>query len=101
MIEIEELSGRVVVTLPEEFSYRMYREFRDIYQHRKPGVQYDIDFNLVKIIDSSALGMLLLMYEFCKGHDSRIRLLRCSSRIAGVLVYSSIDTLFEIDQNGV
>ncbi|MBF0212124.1 MAG: STAS domain-containing protein [Magnetococcales bacterium] len=96
MIEIAEKEGRVTIRLPEEFSYQLYREFREVYLHRKQVSIYDIDFALVNRIDSSALGMLLLMYSHCKEQGTRIRLLRCNPRITKILTCATIDSLFEI-----
>ncbi|MBF0163786.1 MAG: STAS domain-containing protein [Magnetococcales bacterium] len=96
MIKITESDNVILVSLPEEFSYRIYQEFRGVYLDRPVGVRYDIDFSQVVSMDSSALGMLLLMHEHCKSHRCRIRLLHCNSRVAGILSYSSVGSLFEL-----
>ncbi|MBF0418287.1 MAG: STAS domain-containing protein [Magnetococcales bacterium] len=96
MIEISENGKQVTVRLPEEFTYRIYREFRNVYVNRSDDIIYTIDFVRVISMDSSALGMLLLMHEHCKSNRSRIRLVNCSSRVAGMLSYSSVGSMFTL-----
>lgn len=96
MIEIKVSAGRVLVCLPEEFSYKLYREFRDIYQNNDPGVTYEVDFSKVKTIDSSSMGMLLLMHEYCVKNKSRIVLSNCDAGVSNILKNSTMASFFEV-----
>ncbi|HAT51497.1 MAG: STAS domain-containing protein [Nitrospirae bacterium] len=96
MIRLEESFLRVVMWLPESFDFRLRREFLMIYQNRPPETFYKIDFRAVTSIDSSALGMLLLMRSYCGEGNARIRLVHCNERIRKILKTALFDEYFDM-----
>ncbi len=54
----------ITISISGAFTYALHREFRDIYKYVDDAVnKYVIDFAEVEYLDSSALGMLLLIQK--------------------------------------
>jgi anti-anti-sigma factor len=56
-----------------------------------------VDMSQVDEIDSSALGMLLLLREQCGGNHARIRIVKSKAHILAVLKMANFQNLFDID----
>ncbi|CAK0738112.1 HptB-dependent secretion and biofilm anti anti-sigma factor [Gammaproteobacteria bacterium] len=99
MIVVEETDRGVKLRLPAEVDYKLQQEFRKCYRDRPagPGVSYEIDFQAVISIDSSALGMLLLLRSHCGDDDSDIHLINCNPTIKRVFKIARFNTMFNVD----
>ena len=85
------------VMLPEKFDFEIHRAFRDIrHEADLPGLTYRIDFSKTTFMDSSALGMLLLMREELGGEDSKIELFNIRSEVKDLLELARFNDLFTI-----
>ncbi|VAW91258.1 Anti-sigma F factor antagonist (spoIIAA-2); Anti-sigma B factor antagonist RsbV [hydrothermal vent metagenome] len=86
----------VTVKLPNEFDFRAHKEFRDT--HKNPGTKakYILDFSLTEHMDSSALGMLLLMREELGNDNAKVRLINCRDNIKSLLEMASFHQLFDV-----
>lgn len=58
--------------------------------------ELEVDFEHVKYIDSSAMGMLLLLKERAKGTSKSIALVNCKGSVAQVFDLSNFRRLFTI-----
>jgi anti-anti-sigma factor len=64
---------------------------------RNAGInELELDFDQVKYIDSSAMGMLLLLKERAKGASKSVTLLNCNGSVAQVFELSNFRRLFTI-----
>lgn len=79
------------------FDFNMHRAFRDLYEQAPPEVaHYVIDLARTDYMDSSALGMLLLLREHVRGERGRVRIVNCNPEIRKILEIANFDKLFEI-----
>lgn len=85
----------ITITIPVEFDFNSHRDFRDIYT-QKDKVRYVLDFAKTEYIDSSALGMLLLMREEVTARDGTIKIVNCRETIKNLLVMSNFHQLFNV-----
>ena len=53
----------VVINISGRFDFNAHHDFRNIYRNEKSDAAYTIDMSGTEYIDSSALGMLLLLRE--------------------------------------
>ena len=75
-------------------------EFRDAYrEHTRPGMTFDIDLGNTEYMDSSALGMLLVLKEHADEHDGQVRVVRASANARRVLSLCNLDQIFQIPRN--
>lgn len=89
--------GRTVtIKLPSEFDFRAHKEFRDTHKNQNSNAQYIVDFSMTAHMDSSALGMLLLMREELGNEKARIKFVNCRPNIKSLLEMASFHQLFDV-----
>lgn len=92
------LVGNVLtIRISERFDFSAYQEFRDSYEHlTEPPGGFVVNFIDTAYLDSSALGMLLLLRDFGGGDDAEIELINCSPDVRKILTISNFGQLFDI-----
>jgi anti-anti-sigma factor len=88
-----------VIRLTGRFDFGGYREFKRCYEQAlgEPAIQkIDIDLRGVDYLDSSALGMLLLLWEKADARSLPVTLLHCGGIVREILDVASFDTMFAI-----
>jgi anti-anti-sigma factor len=89
--------GKIItIKLPNEFDFKSHKEFRETHKNPKENVQYILDFSQTSHMDSSALGMLLLMREELGNDNAKVRLVNCRDNIKALLEMASFHQLFEV-----
>ena len=73
------------------------KEYRQAYENN-PADAYIIDLGKVESIDSSGLGMMLLMRDFAGGDHADISIINCSKHILDIFNVTCFHKLFKIDQ---
>jgi HptB-dependent secretion and biofilm anti anti-sigma factor len=73
-------------------------EFRKCYESAagESPVAYVVDLKQAIYLDSSALGMLLVLRDFAGGESSRITISNCSTEVKKIFTISSFEQLFTI-----
>lgn len=91
--------GRVLtIRIEGRFDFSSHQSFRDAYEQAGPGVeQYIVDLSETTYLDSSALGMLLLLRDYAGGDGPAIRICNCSRDVRRILSISNFEQLFDID----
>ena len=79
------------------FDFTMHREFRNAYHDTDPASNFVVDLRQTAYLDSSALGMLLLLREYVGGDGSRIRIENCNADVRNILHIANFQRLFKID----
>lgn len=87
----------VTLRISGVFDFQMHREFRDAYT-RDAGERprYTVDLRGTTYIDSSALGMLLLLREHVGGDRAKIRIINAPQEIRQILMIANFHRLFDI-----
>ena len=88
---------RLEITVTDRFDFSLHREFRDAYRDyigQSPEVV--IDLNRAEYMDSSALGMMLLMREQLGGDAARITISTSSPEIRRILDIANFGKLFNL-----
>ncbi|MFT5594060.1 MAG: anti-anti-sigma factor [Oceanicoccus sp.] len=88
----------LTITVEGRFDFSAHQEFRDAYEEADTGVnKYVIDMSRATYLDSSALGMLLLLRDHAGGESANVRISRCNSDVKKILTISNFEQLFTID----
>ncbi|MBF0213881.1 MAG: STAS domain-containing protein [Magnetococcales bacterium] len=87
---------RVVVRLPKLFGFAVRSEFKQATSGNPVGTKYKLDFQDVERMDSSALGMLLLLRETSGGISADILIVHARTEIRKLLQLANFHTLFHI-----
>ncbi|MBF0422459.1 MAG: STAS domain-containing protein [Magnetococcales bacterium] len=86
----------VTLSLEERFNFEIHREFRDTYVKFPSSSLFIIDMSRVEYLDSSALGMMLLLREHAGGDKSRINIVRCKPMVERIFKVANFDRLFNV-----
>lgn len=79
------------------FDFSLHQDFREAYEEVSSEVSsYVVDLNATSYLDSSALGMLLLLRDFAGGDDSTIKIVNANEDVRKILSISNFDQLFVI-----
>lgn len=80
-----------------KFDFKLHRCFRELYEAAPPEIaNFVIDLSRTQYMDSSALGMLLLLREHVEGDRNRVRIVNCNPEIRKILEIANFDKLFDI-----
>lgn len=91
---------KATVRLSGRFDFNTHREFRTAYEAvmEKSGVtQVVIDLGGVDYLDSSALGMLLMLRDRCETSKKSVSLCGVKGSVKQVLDIANFGKLFKID----
>ena len=79
------------------FDFSAHQEFRASYEDLDEAPEfYQIDMKNADYLDSSALGMLLLLRDHAGGDNAKIEIINCSADVKKILTISNFEQLFEI-----
>jgi len=89
----------VQIKIWERFDYKVSKDFRDAYCHipGREGITYHVDLSDVDFIDSSALGMLLMLREHANCRGGVVVIERPSETIDKILRVANFERLFVIE----
>lgn len=80
------------------FDFEVHQEFRAAYRHTDgTAMRYTIDLSQTEYMDSSALGMLLLLREHAGGESASVTITGASEGVRKVLDIANFDRLFRIN----
>ena len=84
----------LTLQLGERFDFTVHRDFHDACLGGRAARSYVIDLGEVNRMDSSALGMLLLLREHAGADRAEIRIVNAGSSLRGTLRVAGFDKLF-------
>jgi anti-anti-sigma factor len=94
---ITENGKNVTISVSGKFDFQLYDEFRSSYVDTQgSGVSYNVDLAGTDYLDSSALGMLLLLREHAGGEGSKILISNASPEVKKILDVANFGKLFDI-----
>ena len=89
--------AQVTIFIQGRFDFSSHQEFRAAYEKLpKAPAQFRVDLQGTSYLDSSALGMLLLLRDFAGGDKASIEIINCSSDVKKILTISNFEQLFTI-----
>lgn len=89
----------ITISVTGRFDFGVQNEFRECYckGHPGDGVSYVIDMDGANYMDSSALGMLLMMREHLGEGSANISIRNCAPDIYNILTIANFQNLFGIE----
>lgn len=88
--------SKVSIVVKGRFDFNDHSDFREAYRKYSPGAHYTLDMTDADYMDSSALGMLLLLREHAGGDNARIDVVGCKAEIKKILSIANFQKLFDI-----
>lgn len=94
--ELSTDGATLTITPGGRFDFRTHREFRNAYVQTAGARHYVINLAFTDYLDSSALGMLLLLREHAGGDQSDIRILNCKPDVQNIFKVANFQKLFTL-----
>jgi anti-anti-sigma factor len=88
---------KLTIAIKGRFDFGSHQTFRDAYErfYKVPQI-YVVDLKDTTYMDSSALGMLLLLRDHAGGDSSEVQVVNSNSDVRKILAISNFDKLFDI-----
>jgi anti-anti-sigma factor len=95
--EVSKEGKKLTISIKGRFDFAKHQDFRQAYEllNQTPE-SIVVDLKDATYLDSSALGMLLLLRDHAGGDDSDVRLINSSTDVRKILAISNFDKLFDI-----
>lgn len=88
----------LTIKVAGRFDFSAHQPFREAYERGGLSpARYRVDLHDTDYIDSSALGMLLLLRDHAGGDAADIRIVHCNADVRKVLNISNFEQLFSIE----
>ena len=85
----------VIIRMASRFDFGVHKKFREAYRLQN-NASFEVDLSHTEYMDSSALGMLLLLREHAGGDKAKITLRNPNQTVGKILRIANFDKLFEI-----
>lgn len=87
----------LTINIAGRFDFSSHQDFRRSYESTERAPEkYVVDMKETSYLDSSALGMLLLLRDYAGGDDSNISIVNCNDDVKKILSISNFEQLFTI-----
>lgn len=88
---------KVTIKIDGRFDFGSHHDFRDAYRGAtESGTQFVLDMSKTEYMDSSALGMILLLKEHAGTLGGDIKIVNASADIKNILEIANFDKLFSV-----
>jgi anti-anti-sigma factor len=87
----------LTIKVDGRFDFSAHQEFRTAYESEVSTIDtYTVDLSATSYLDSSALGMLLLLRDHAGGDASNVKIVKCNDDVKKILTISNFEQLFTI-----
>jgi len=87
----------LTIAIQGRFDFSAHQDFRRSYEEVDDSLEfYRVDMAETTYLDSSALGMLLLLRDYAGGDSAQIQIANCSPDVKKILMISNFEQLFDI-----
>ena len=94
---VSESSNSVTIKVLGNFDFSLHSDFRNSYRFQQSaGTTYSVDLSEAEYMDSSALGMLMLLKEHAEATGGNVILLHPTEKIQKLLTTVKFEKIFKI-----
>jgi anti-anti-sigma factor len=87
---------QLTISIRGRFDFSAHQAFRGAYEEAVHVQDFVVDLQGTHYLDSSALGMLLLLRDHAGGERANVKLINCSPEVMTILTISNFSKLFKI-----
>lgn len=93
-----EENKQMIIMIDDRFDFSLHQQFRDSYsQCVDKNLNYILDLSRTKYMDSSALGMILLLKDFAEMHASKLVIRKPNETVNKILEIAQFHRLMTIE----
>lgn len=97
--EISADNKRVVISIDNRFDFSLHQKFRDAYAEVSlTAAEYILDLSKTSYMDSSALGMILLLKDHAEKQDGKVVISKPTPSVYKILEIAQFHRLMTIEQ---
>lgn len=89
--------SQLTMAIEGRFDFNIHSEFRNAYRDLPVTTTFIVDLSKATFMDSSAMGMLLLLREHVGEIKEKIRLQNCNPEVRKILSISNLDKMFIVE----
>jgi len=87
----------LTIRVDGRFDFSAHQEFREAYETVTGDIsQFVVDLGSTSYLDSSALGMLLLLRDHAGGDTAQVKIVNCNDDVRKILTIANFEQLFTI-----
>lgn len=86
----------LTIKVAGRFDFSLHKNFREAYRDQNPDLHYIVDISQAEYLDSSALGMLLLLKKHTEAGKGKVIIANPQPEVNKVLKVANFDKVFEI-----
>ncbi len=87
----------ITIRVSGRFDFSVHQDFKAAYEQLPgKGAKYTIDLGDTEYLDSSALGMLLILRDYAGGDAADLLVTNCRDEVKNVLTIANFQQLMEI-----
>lgn len=91
-------SKQVTISVSQQFDYSLHQAFRDAYRNVKAaGTTFKVDLSRATYMDSSALGMILLLKEHADKLGGNVVISKPNESVHKILTIANFDQFVTIE----
>ena len=94
--KLSEDESELNMVIEGRFDFSLHMEFREAYRRLPQETRFVLDLSRTTFMDSSAIGMLLLLREYAGDGNAEIWLCNCSPEVRKVLSIANLDKMFNL-----
>ncbi|MBC8995779.1 STAS domain-containing protein [Pseudomonas sp. N40(2020)] len=95
--EVSSGGKKLTISVKGRFDFAKHQEFRQSYEGVKPKPEsFEVNLKDATYLDSSALGMLLLLRDHAGGEKAEITLTHANADVRKILAISNFEQIFDV-----
>ncbi len=95
--EVSADQKKLTISVKGRFDFAKHQEFRECYEKVEPKPEaFEVNLKDATYLDSSALGMLLLLRDHAGGENAEITLTHANADVRKILAISNFEQIFDV-----
>jgi len=97
-VKLQVSDNKVSIIIEERFDFSLHQQFRDAYTgHEEAKTVFIVELSKTEYMDSSALGMILLLKDHAEKHSSTVIIRKPNASVNKILEIAQFHRLLPIE----
>jgi len=96
LTDLSDSGSALTIKIIGKFNFPMASEFRRAYTSSDQVAEYFLDLQNTEYLDSSALGMIIALWEYVERDKTRITIINANEKVTKILKSANFDQLLNM-----